>query len=70
MRRWGLISLLGMPILLAAGGPARQGSARRADPPATAPGPSEGRETVARFVDSFCVECHNREDRTAGLAAR
>ena len=39
----------------------------RAQEPA-APGPSKERETVARFVALYCVECHNADDRTIDLA--
>jgi hypothetical protein len=44
-------------------GVARQPSARPASP-----GGPDGREAIGRFVELFCVECHNSEDRTAGLA--
>lgn len=68
MHRWGLLRLLGVPVLLAAGAWMCLGSAgQEADPPAP-PEVSEERDAVGRFVDLFCVECHNREDRTAGLA--
>ena len=28
---------------------------------------AKDRETVRRFVDLYCVECHNGDDKTAGL---
>ena len=70
MHRWKLTGLVGMPFLLAAGafigaGPPRQ------EPEVSRPEPREATErgrSIGRFVNSFCVECHNREDRTAGLA--
>jgi hypothetical protein len=67
MRRWGLISFLGIPILLVAGW-MRTGSAEQEDASTPVRRVPDGREMVARFADSFCVECHNREGRAAGLA--
>jgi hypothetical protein len=39
----------------------------RAAPPA-APGASNEREAIRRFVDSYCTACHNREDKMGGFA--
>ncbi len=55
-------------ILLLVGGFVgdRPGRVHAAPPPPTA-GPNE-REAIGRFVDLHCVACHNRDDKTAGLA--
>jgi hypothetical protein len=68
MNRWGKRICPVVPILLLGLGPAGtavagQPSARRASSEG-----SDGREAIRRFVELFCVECHNAEDRTAGLA--
>ncbi len=52
-----------IPILLLAAGfpsPAARGQA--------APPPSRERAAIARFVDLYCVSCHNAEDKAANLA--
>ena len=52
-----------IPILLLAAGfpsPAARGQA--------APPPSTERAAIARFVDLYCVSCHNAEDKAANLA--
>src|SRR4051812_25228136 len=67
MNRWRTSRLIAVPTLLAAGGFLSLGSAQEAAAPVSSGGP-DGRGAVARFVGQFCVECHNREDRTAGLA--
>jgi hypothetical protein len=68
MYRWGMSRLVAVPILLAAGGFESPSSAQQEiAPPASTTAP-DGRGAIGRFVDHFCVECHNREDRTAGLA--
>ena len=35
-------------------------------PPAPAEGPDE-RDVVIRFVGRYCVECHNNDEKAAGL---
>ena len=65
MSRWGRRSRFGLPILLAVGVFAGSDAPRRVAGPS--PGDSANREAVRRFVDSFCVDCHNREDKAAGL---
>jgi hypothetical protein len=68
MARWGLRLGLGVSVVLVMA--AIRGSAASAGQVDSAPSPGEtrDREAVARFVDLYCVGCHNREDRLAGLA--
>ena len=68
MNGWGTRSLFGVPILLAVGGLVGSVAARpkSADPPS--PKVPESRETIGRFLDLFCVECHNGDEKAAGLA--
>jgi len=40
---------------------------QQTEPPASARSSHE-REAIGRFVDLYCVACHNRDDKTAGLA--
>ena len=69
MNRWGARNLLGMSILLlAAGGSASSGSAGQQAEPASSSGVSNEREAIGRFVDLYCIACHDRDDKTAGLA--
>ncbi len=69
MNRWGTRNLLGMSILLlAACGPMSSGAdGKQAGPPSSS-GVSGEREAIGRFVDLYCIACHNRDDATAGLA--
>ncbi len=71
MNRRGTRFLLGASIPLLACGPAGPGEARQqAHPPAPAPAPpgvAGDREAIRRFVGLYCVDCHNGDDRTAGL---
>src|SRR4051812_5931712 len=46
--------------------PALGGLTASAGPPPPSPPPGE-REAVGRFVERFCVECHNGDDRAGGL---
>ncbi len=55
----------GLLILLIVGGMA--GSAFGQLRATTASGNSNGRESVGRFVNNYCVECHNGDDKVAGL---
>jgi len=68
-RRSSCVFLLA-PILLAAGGIPDPGPARAeaaAPAAAAAPDDPQGRETVGRFVNLYCVECHNGDEKAAGL---
>jgi hypothetical protein len=60
--------LVAVPILIAAGGFMSSGSPQEEAAPQASPKVSDERGAIGRFVDLFCVECHNREDKTAGLA--
>ena len=68
MNRWRTRSLCGVSILLLVGGFASSGAARQQADHPPSPGGSNGREAIGRFVDLYCVACHNRDDKTAGLA--
>jgi hypothetical protein len=68
MNRWGTRSLFGVPILLAVGGFVGSGAARPQSVASPSSKVSEDRATISRFLDLFCVECHNGEDKAAGLA--
>jgi Protein of unknown function (DUF1592)/Protein of unknown function (DUF1588)/Protein of unknown function (DUF1585)/Protein of unknown function (DUF1587)/Protein of unknown function (DUF1595)/Planctomycete cytochrome C len=57
----------GMPILLLVGGLAGPVSGQEPAAPPSAPEVSKGREAIGRFVNLYCVECHNGDDKTAGL---
>jgi hypothetical protein len=64
MNRWGTRSLCGVSILLMVGGVVSPCAAGQP----SSPGSPDEREAIGRFVDLYCVACHNRDDRTAGLA--
>src|SRR5262245_27739369 len=68
MYRRGMGGLMAAPILLAAVGVLGSWSAREGPAPPASPKVTQAGGEVGRFVDLFCVECHNREDRAAGLA--
>jgi Protein of unknown function (DUF1592)/Protein of unknown function (DUF1588)/Protein of unknown function (DUF1585)/Protein of unknown function (DUF1587)/Protein of unknown function (DUF1595)/Cytochrome C oxidase, cbb3-type, subunit III len=61
LARWG------MPILLLVGGLASSVSGQETATPPSSPDVSKGREATARFVNLYCVGCHNGDDKTAGL---
>jgi hypothetical protein len=67
MTRWGTRSLFVVPILIALGGFGRSTTGRPQAPPSSSTTASEEREAIGRFVNNFCVECHNSEDKAAGL---
>ncbi len=67
MKRWVTNCVIGATMVLAFVAMSSEAARRLADDPhsaATVEGPKE----IARFVGLFCIECHNREDKTAGLA--
>jgi Protein of unknown function (DUF1592)/Protein of unknown function (DUF1588)/Protein of unknown function (DUF1585)/Protein of unknown function (DUF1595)/Protein of unknown function (DUF1587)/Planctomycete cytochrome C len=68
MTRWGTRSLVVLPILLAVGALVGTGAARSQEGSSTLPKVSEEREAIGRFVNNFCVDCHNGEDKAGGLA--
>ncbi len=67
MNRWGTRVRRGVLVLLVVGGLAAPGLAREqaASPPP--PDASREREAIGRFVSLYCVECHNTDDKAAGL---
>jgi len=68
MKRWGTLGRFGMPILLLLGGLMSPGAARQGAAPPPAPAGPDGRVVIARFLDLYCVSCHNRDEQAAGLA--
>jgi hypothetical protein len=57
-----------MTILLLVGGLMSPCAARQPDAPPSSPGRSNERRAIGRFVDLYCITCHDRDDKTAGLA--
>jgi hypothetical protein len=45
-----------------------RGAPQKEAAPAHAPRGSREREAIGRFVDGYCVGCHNQDEKTAGLA--
>ena len=67
MNRWGMtVGSLAPILLLVSGFSARDGAQERATSEPT-PGVPSDRDVVSRFVDRHCLECHNSDDKTAGL---
>src|SRR5437763_794274 len=67
MSRWGTWVRRLAAILLVTSGFTGSGLAQQqAAPPASPKIPAE-REAVGRFLDRHCLECHNGDDKTAGL---
>jgi hypothetical protein len=68
MNRWGTRTLGGISVVLLAASAMTSSTARQQAPPPSALVRSNERETIRQFTDLYCVACHNREDKTAGLA--
>jgi hypothetical protein len=68
MNRWGTRTLGGISVVLLAASAMTSSTARQQAPPPSGPVRSNERETIRQFTDRYCVACHNREDKTAGLA--
>src|SRR5262245_32261636 len=68
MKRWGTWVHRLAPILLVVGGFTGSGVAQQRPDPSDSPKISPGRDVVGRFVNLYCVECHNSDDKAAGLA--
>jgi hypothetical protein len=68
MNRWEWSRLFVAPILLVAGVFISSGSAQQEGIPPASPKVPDAHRAIGQFVDRFCVECHNSEDKTAGLA--
>ena len=67
MNRWGTRVRCGLPTLLLVIGFTGSALARPQAAPSPPPGVSKEHETISRFVNLYCVECHNSDDRAAGL---
>ena len=68
MARWATRGLCLALILLLFGGFVGPGTAGpQAGPLSSPPDVSKDREAIGRFVNLFCVECHNSDDGAAGL---
>ena len=67
MVRWGTRSLFVISVVVMLSGFVQLGAAGRQGAPPALPNGSKNGETVGQFVNLFCVECHNGEDKTAGL---
>src|SRR5438128_611417 len=57
----------GIPVLLVAGGLLGVGRAQSQTDRPSAPAEAPGRDAVNRFVERYCIDCHNGEDKTADL---
>jgi hypothetical protein len=68
MNRWGTRTLGGISVVLLAASAMTSSTARQQAPPPSGPVRSNERETIRQFTDLYCVACHNREDKTTGLA--
>jgi hypothetical protein len=68
MTRWGTRSLFVVPILIALGCFVGSTTGRPQALPSSSTTALEDHEAIGRFVNNFCVECHNSEDKAAGLA--
>jgi hypothetical protein len=55
-------------ILLVGGGFAGSGAARPQAAPPPSPTIASERDVVDRFVDRYCLQCHNSDDKKGGLA--
>ena len=67
MNRWGSTSLFAVLVLLMGGGLIRSSAARPQAPASSLTAGPKEREAINRFVNVFCVECHNSEDKAGGL---
>jgi hypothetical protein len=67
MIRWGKLLRRGLPILLLVSGSMGSALGQRENAPPPSADASNGREAIGRFVNLYCVECHNGDDKTAGL---
>jgi hypothetical protein len=61
-------ALRGFPFLFLLGGITSSGTAQQSAAPISSPGKSSESAAIGRFVEMYCVACHNVEERTAGLA--
>jgi hypothetical protein len=68
MNRWGRDTRGGFAFLLAFGALAGLSLAQQQAGSLPSPAPIQPREAIKEFVNLFCIECHNADDRAAGLA--
>ena len=68
MTRRGVRGLILLPGLLAVAVAVGSGVARPQAEARLSPTAADDREAIGRFVNLYCVECHNHEDRAAGVA--
>ena len=67
MNRRGMLVRLGVPILLLLVGTTGPARGRPQAAPEASTVPVKGREAIGRFVNLYCVECHNGDEKAAGL---
>jgi hypothetical protein len=67
MQRWGPWVHHLAPILLVFGGVPGSCAAQQQTPATPSPGIASARRVVDRFVDRYCLECHNSDDKAASL---
>ncbi len=67
MNRWGSTSIFVL-VLLVASGLIRSAAAPQQPAASSPPGGSNERAAINRFLNLYCVECHNSDDKTGGLA--
>jgi hypothetical protein len=67
MLRRGVITRSTVPVLLAVAAWACWAAAEQKSDAPAAPKVEPGRESVNRFVERYCLECHNSDDKTADL---
>jgi hypothetical protein len=67
MVRWGTRSLFVLPVFVVIGGFLHLGAAQEGGPSSFSPPAPKDRHAVSRFVTLYCVDCHNTEDKAAGL---
>jgi hypothetical protein len=65
-RRVWTLTIAAVPII--AGGVAGLGQGERPPPSDSSPAAAAGPDDVRDFVGRFCVDCHNRQDKTGGLS--
>jgi hypothetical protein len=69
VNRSGILFLCGSTLLLLLVGEVMTaGAAQQPAASAVSPGALSEHATIGKFVDLYCVACHNVEDKTAGLA--
>jgi hypothetical protein len=66
--RWGSLIRCGVPIVLAVAGFAGSSLAQQQAAPSTSRPESTPERAISEFVNLFCIECHNSDDKKAGLA--